>query len=77
MVRNDDSIERLESTSTVLGLFTEWDCSIGDCQLFAGDVLALYTDGVTESFNAAGDEFGEEGVLQSLTGIGVSRPMQW
>jgi serine phosphatase RsbU (regulator of sigma subunit) len=47
-------------------LFTEWECSIGECQLFAGDILALYTDGVTESFNAAGEEFGEEGVLLSL-----------
>ncbi len=49
-----------------MGLFTEWDCSIGECQLFGGDILALYTDGVTESFNEVGEEFGEEGVLSSL-----------
>ena len=50
----------------MLGLFTQWDCSIEECQLLQGDVLALYTDGVTESFNGAGDEFGEEGLLESL-----------
>jgi serine phosphatase RsbU (regulator of sigma subunit) len=66
VVRLDHSIERLESTSTVLGLFTQWNCSIEECQLLKGDVLALYTDGVTESFNYAGDEFGEEGLLASL-----------
>jgi serine phosphatase RsbU (regulator of sigma subunit) len=66
LVRGDLSVERLESTTTVLGLFTEWDCIIGECELFAGDVLALYTDGATESFSDAGDEFGEEGILQSL-----------
>jgi serine phosphatase RsbU (regulator of sigma subunit) len=66
VLRRDRSVERLESTCTVLGLFTEWDCSVGECQLFAGDVVALYTDGVTESFNTAGEEFGEEGVLLSL-----------
>ncbi|HEX4810201.1 MAG TPA: SpoIIE family protein phosphatase, partial [Bryobacteraceae bacterium] len=66
LVRADRSVERLESTGTVLGLFTQWDCSIEECQLLKGDVLALYTDGVTESFNEAGDEFGEEGLLESL-----------
>jgi serine phosphatase RsbU (regulator of sigma subunit) len=58
----------------VLGLFTEWDCAIGECQLFTGDILALYTDGVTESFNEAGEEFGEERVLQSLTRHGSLSP---
>jgi serine phosphatase RsbU (regulator of sigma subunit) len=67
VLRPDDSVQHLDSTCTVLGLFTEWECSVGECQLFAGDILALYTDGVTESFNAPGEEFGEEGVLQSLT----------
>jgi serine phosphatase RsbU (regulator of sigma subunit)/catechol 2,3-dioxygenase-like lactoylglutathione lyase family enzyme len=67
VLRSDDSLERLESNCTVLGLFTQWDCAIGECQLFPGDIFALYTDGVTESFNEPGDEFGEDGVLSSLT----------
>jgi serine phosphatase RsbU (regulator of sigma subunit) len=67
LLRRDRSVERLESTCTVLGLFTEWDCAIGECALFAGDVLALYTDGVTESFDEGGEEFGEDGVLKSLS----------
>jgi serine phosphatase RsbU (regulator of sigma subunit) len=66
VLRRDNSVERLESTCTVLGLFTEWDCAMGECHLFGGDILALYTDGATESFNEAGEEFGEEGVLSSL-----------
>ena len=66
LLRRDDSIERLESTSTVLGLFPEWDCSIAECRLFGGDTLALYTDGVTESFNEADEEFGEQRLLSSL-----------
>jgi serine phosphatase RsbU (regulator of sigma subunit) len=66
LLRRDNSVERLESTCTVLGLFTEWDCAMGECHLFGGDILALYTDGATESFNEAGEEFGEEGVLSSL-----------
>lgn len=61
------SIEYLSSTSTVLGLFGDWDCAVETCELQQGDILALYTDGVTECFNDAGHEFGEAGLLVSLT----------
>ena len=37
-----------------------------ECQLASGDTLALYTDGVTESFNAAGEEFGEHRLLEAM-----------
>ncbi|MBI3474097.1 MAG: SpoIIE family protein phosphatase [Acidobacteria bacterium] len=66
VLRSDDTLEKLESTCTVLGLFKEWACSIDDCQLRAGDTLALFTDGVTESFNAAGEEFGEARLITAL-----------
>ncbi len=54
LLRGNDTLERLHSTCTVLGLFKEWDCSVEECRLFAGDVVVFYTDGVTESFNSAG-----------------------
>ena len=66
LLRQDDSLERLDSTSTVLGLFEEWDCSLQERQLFAGDTLLLYTDGTTESLNAAGEEFGEQRLIAAL-----------
>jgi serine phosphatase RsbU (regulator of sigma subunit) len=37
-----------------------------ECQLFPGDILALYTDGVTESFNQAQEEFGEQRLTEAL-----------
>ena len=66
LLRSDGALERLDSTSTVLGLFSEWDCRMGECRLFSGDTLALYTDGVTESFNDAGEEFGEGRLVEAL-----------
>ena len=66
LLRGNDSLERLESTSTVLGLFRDWDCAIGECRLRPGDAIALYTDGVTESFNSAGEEFGEQRLAEAL-----------
>src|SRR5580658_560332 len=49
VLRGNNSLERLASTCTVLGLFQDWDCSIDECGLLAGDVIALYTDGITEA----------------------------
>jgi len=66
LLRSDDSLERLESTATVLGVFKKWDCDISETQISAGDVLALYTDGITESFNEAGEEFAEERLVTAL-----------
>src|SRR2546430_9196734 len=66
LLRRDSSIEKLDSTCTVLGLFKEWDCSITERRLFSGDTLVLYTDGITESFNAAEEEFGEERLIDTL-----------
>src|SRR5260370_30088241 len=65
LLRNN-SVERLDSTCTVLGLFKEWHCSIEERQLFPGDILALYTDGVTEAFNSEGEEVGEQRLIEAL-----------
>src|SRR5882762_7038167 len=66
LLRADDTLVRLDSTCTVLGLFKDWNCSIGECRLFPGDALALYTDGVTESFNSSGEEFSEFRLIEGL-----------
>ena len=62
----DDSLERLESTATILGAFKNWDCDISEVQIAPGDIFALYTDGITESFNGADEQFGEERLAAAL-----------
>jgi len=64
--RSNGTLEQLNSTCTVLGLFKEWNCALAECQLFPGDTLALYTDGITESFSAVGEEFGEQRLRETL-----------
>ena len=66
LMKRDSQVERLESTSTLLGLFKEWNCSMREQELCPGDVLALYTDGVTEASNGQGDEFGERCLIDAL-----------
>lgn len=74
LLRRNGTVEWLHSTGTVLGLFEQWESPIMECQLSAGDLLALYTDGVTESRDESGEEFGEQRLLQHLrqkTGLPV------
>lgn len=66
LLREDGTMERLESTGTVLGVFQDWDCEIKERQILGGDTFVLYTDGVTESFSAAEEEFGEERLTEVL-----------
>ena len=66
LLRCDDSLDRLEATATIVGAFKNWDCDIGETQIAPGNVFALYTDGITESFNDAGEEFGEERLAAAL-----------
>lgn len=66
VLRRDGTLGRLGSTCTVIGLFKDWDCYIAECSLSPGDALALYTDGITESFNATGEEFGEGRLFEAL-----------
>jgi serine/threonine protein phosphatase PrpC len=66
ILRRNDTFQPLDSNSTVLGLFEEWNCSIEEQRLFPGDTLALYTDGITESSNDAGEEFGEQRLREVL-----------
>jgi len=49
----------LDSTCTVLGLFEQLPITVCEVTLAPGDILALYTDGVTEAVNAEDEEFGE------------------
>ena len=67
LIRGDSSLERLESTATVLGVFKKWDCEISEVEISPGDIIAFYTDGITESFNDAGEEFGEQRLVAALS----------
>lgn len=66
LLRRDGRVERLESTAPVLGLFAEWDCPTAERRLVPGDIFAIYTDGITESFNHREEEFGEVRLIDAL-----------
>jgi phosphoserine phosphatase RsbU/P len=63
LVRVNETVERLAATATVLGLFEEWECTVAECELASGDVLVIYSDGISEAGPNEEEEFGEERLI--------------
>jgi sigma-B regulation protein RsbU (phosphoserine phosphatase) len=57
-----------------LGMFAETPFAVNKVKLSAGDSLLLFTDGVTETTNHDGTEFGIGGVFDSISGEDVLTP---
>lgn len=66
LLRRSGTVERLGATATVLGLFPAWECSVAETELESGDLLTIFTDGVTEAANRNGEQFGEGRLLETL-----------
>ena len=66
LLRANGRIDRLEATGTVLGLLGEWHGELAETHVDAGDLLTIYTDGVTETTGADEEEFGEIRLLAAL-----------
>jgi serine phosphatase RsbU (regulator of sigma subunit) len=67
LARADGRIEALRSSGIVLGVFPDADYTGRQVPLHSGDRLLLYTDGITEARNSAGEEYGEERLSAALT----------
>jgi len=52
----------MNSSCFPVGMFDSEACEVNRADLAAGDILVLYTDGITEAENSQGEEFGMERV---------------
>lgn len=66
LVRSDGSYELLDTSSGVLGVHEDFNYAENRVSIEPGDILVLYTDGVTEAENFHGKMFGEERLLEYI-----------
>ena len=64
--RADGSIDQLASGGLPLGIMPFAEYEVGHATLNAGDVLVIYSDGVTEANNLNEDEFGIDRLTEVL-----------
>jgi sigma-B regulation protein RsbU (phosphoserine phosphatase) len=62
--RQDGSIEVLDLTGGVLGLYPVARYSVGTVKLGPGDLLFAYTDGVNEAKNTEGEQFTDQRIME-------------
>lgn len=74
LIRTDGQCEKLGAHGPPLGLFPGLPYSSGSFTMNPGDVLVLYTDGVTEAANAEDQEFGMER-LRSIACASRGKPL--
>ncbi len=74
LLLRQDATERLDSTGLPLGLFCGGKHTTRHFSLNAGDCLVLYSDGITEAEDEAGEQYREERLARLLrrnAGLGL------
>jgi len=70
------SVEELPRGSMALGIVADADFVEQQVELRAGEMLLVYSDGVTEAMNRAGEFFGDERLRATLAAAGASTAEQ-
>ena len=74
VVRADGTVDTLPmSENIVAGMFDDFTFTQSTLQLDRGDMLVLFTDGVTEAFNTSGEMFDEKGLETTLENKGAGK----
>ncbi|UCE65720.1 MAG: SpoIIE family protein phosphatase [Candidatus Zixiibacteriota bacterium] len=66
LVRKNGSIENLKKGGLILGAFPEEKYETGEVLFKPGDVLILYTDGLSEAMNDRNIEYGEQRLMENI-----------
>ena len=68
LVRSDGSLEKLAVCGTVLGMLPEIGYDQRSCSFAPGDLLAVFSDGVTEAESPQEEEYGDDRLGEWLIG---------
>ncbi len=74
LVRANGQLEELSAGGLFLGLGADTEYELGVCELNPGDLIVAYTDGWSELFNEAGEEFGAERLRDAVRGLHGAAP---
>jgi sigma-B regulation protein RsbU (phosphoserine phosphatase) len=65
LIGSDGKVKHLENDGALMGVFPDWKYENSTVELGPGNVLMLFTDGITEAMDSDGEEFGEERLIQA------------
>jgi sigma-B regulation protein RsbU (phosphoserine phosphatase) len=74
VIRRGGAVTWLEASAPPVGLFAETVYQAQAVQLYPGDLIVAYTDGIVEASNKASQEWGIEGFLAAVKRCGTRQP---
>jgi serine phosphatase RsbU (regulator of sigma subunit) len=66
---SDREVEKLETGGPPVGLFPDASYTIGETRLGEGDLLILYTDGLTDAENCDAESFGDGHLMEFVRSL--------
>ena len=66
LLRRDGSVQRLPATATIIGIFEQWECEVEQIRLAPGDLMVIFSDGVSEADRNEEEEYGEARLIREL-----------
>jgi len=75
LIRADGAVGELRTGGMILGPNPSATYSIGIDSIEPGDLLVLYTDGITEAVNEAEEEYGQERLIHSVRTVRHQDPI--
>jgi len=73
LLHEDGKIDELVTGGIILGMMPDMPYEIGSCQMNKGDMLMLYTDGVTETMTLDDVEYEESRLIEFIKNVGPTK----
>lgn len=67
LISNNGEVNRLKEGGIILGCLPNFPYSEGEIEFKNGDLLFIFTDGITEAMNFKKEEYGEEKLIEELS----------
>jgi sigma-B regulation protein RsbU (phosphoserine phosphatase) len=74
VIRRGGTVVWLDASALPVGLFAETVYQAQAVQLYPGDLIVAYTDGIVEATNTASEEWGVEGLLAAVKRCRTRQP---
>ena len=68
-----DGVRRLQTGGLIVGLFDDAVFEEETQQMAPGDLLVVFSDGITEATNDQGEEFGDDRIIECVSEAGAAR----
>jgi sigma-B regulation protein RsbU (phosphoserine phosphatase) len=76
VIRGAGTVELLREHGLIMGMFDEAEYRASEVRLAPGEILVLYSDGITEARARDGERFGVERLKEAARGAGVRSPKE-